>query len=132
MNKSMLALAALFIGACATNEEDDRISTAIDDFVAVSDLEEVHMIRSYQQFDHRVLNDRYVLVYTKKEYYLLGYSQRCRVNYDLPRRPDRRADPYTIYADSETFRGCRIETLYPLTEAQAAELSQIGRAPGER
>jgi len=131
MNKYVLALAVVLLGACATNEKDDRISGAIDDFIAVGDLEEVDLIRSYQQFDSRTLNDRYVIVYTKKEYYLLAYSQRCRVNYDMPRRPDRREDAYSIYADSGTFRGCRIKALYPITEAEAAELAQIGRAPGE-
>ena len=131
MNRYALALVVLSLGACATNEKDDRITTAIEDFVVVSDLEGVKMIRSYQRFESRALNDRYVIVYTKKDYYLLFYSQRCRVNYDMPRRPDLREDPYAIYADSGTFRGCRIEALYSITGAQALELAQLGRAPGE-
>lgn len=131
MKKPLLVCALLFLGACATNEKDDRLTDAIDDFIAVSDLESVPMIRSYQQFDQRALNDRYVIVYTKKEYYLLAYAQRCRINYDMPRKPDRRADPYAIYADTDTFRGCHIKALYPVTAEQAVELMQIGRAPGE-
>ena len=131
MNRYPFVLVMLFLGACATNEEDDRITDAIDDFIVVSEVEEVPMIRSYQQFDQRVLNDWYVIVYTKREYYLLAYSQRCHVIYNIPRRPDRRADPHAIYADTDTFRGCHIKSLYSITEAQAAELAEIGRAPGE-
>lgn len=131
MNKCALALAVLFLSACATNEKDDRITSAIDDFIAVGDVEEVDVIRSYQQFKNRVLNDRYVIVYTQKDYYLLLYSHRCRIRYDMPRNPDLREDPHAIYARSETFRGCRIDKLYAITEAQAGELMDIGRAPGE-
>lgn len=131
MNKCVLILAALLVSACATNEEDDQMTSAIDDFIVVNDLEETASIRSYQQFNHRVINDLYVIVYTKKEHYLLAYSLRCRADYDPVPVPDRRAEPHTITARTETFRGCRIDSLYRITEAQAAELMQIGRAPGE-
>jgi hypothetical protein len=131
MRNYLLVIVALLIGACASHEKDDQISDAIDDFIVVSELEEVPMIRSYHQFDQKVLNEWYVIVHTKKDYYLLAYSQRCYIIYDTPRRPDRRMDPHAIYADTDTFRGCHIKSLYTLTEAQAAELMQIGRAPGE-
>jgi hypothetical protein len=133
MNKHLFMVVVIFLGACASNdeEEQERIA-AIDDFIAVSDLEEVASIRSYQQFEQEVLNERYVIVYTRSEHYLLAYQQRCHIIYNMPRRPDRRADPYAIYADTDTFRGCHIRALYTITEAQAAELMEIGVAPGER
>ena len=129
MNKHPLVLAALLLGACASEEERPD---AIDDFIVVSDLEEVNVIRSYIQFEQKVLNELYVIVYTRKEQYLLAYETRCRVMYDMPRRPDRRGDPYAIYADTDTFRGCHIKALYTITVEQAAELMEMGRAPGER
>ena len=133
MNKCLFMVVVIFLGACASNDEEEQERVAaIDDFIAVSDLEEVASIRSYQQFEHEVLNERYVIVYTRKEKYLLAYEQRCHVIYDMARRPDRRADPYSIYADTDTFRGCHIKALYTITEQQAAELMEIGVAPGER
>lgn len=131
MNKCLLVFVLLFTGACATHEKDDQLTNAIDDFVVVSDLEALPMIRSYQQFDQHVLSEWYVIVSASREHYLLAYSQRCYISYNIPRKPDRRADPHAIYADTDTFRGCHIRSLYSITEAQAAELMEIGRAPGE-
>jgi hypothetical protein len=132
MNKHLLMVVVIFLGACASNDEEEQERVAaIDDFIAVSDLEEVASIRSYQQFEQKVLNEHYVIVYTRKEQYLLSYEQRCYVIYDMSRKPDRRADPHAIYADTDTFRGCHIKALYPITKEQAAELMEVGIAPGE-
>ncbi len=133
MKKQALVLAAMFLGACASNDEDEQERVeAIDDFIVVSDLEEVASIRSYQQFEQKILNEYYVIVYTRKEQYLLSYERRCYIIYDMPREPDRRADPHAIYADTDTLRGCHIKALYPISKEQAAELMEIGLAPGER
>jgi hypothetical protein len=132
MNRLTLLFVVLLVGACASNDEDDQ-PDAIDDFIAVSDLERTDAIRSYAQLDTHVLNSWYVIVYSRKEQYLLAYNHRCRVNYNIARRPDLQRDgANTIYADSGTFRGCKIKAIYPITVEQAAELIQIGRAPGER
>lgn len=133
MNKYLFIVVVMLLGACASNDEEEQERVAaIDDFIAVSDLEAVASIRSYQQFEQKVLNELYVIVYTRREQYLLAYEQRCYIIYDMPRRPDRRADPHAIYSDTDTFRGCHIKALYTITEEQAAELMEIGLAPGER
>ena len=131
MNKRLLVLIVFLLGACAANEEDER-PDAIDDFIAVSELEEVRVIRSLEQFGQNVINDYYVIVTTRKEQFLLAYPYACSWTYDTGRRPDRRRDPHAIYADTDTFRGCRIKAMYPITEAQVAELMEMGRAPGQR
>ena len=46
--------------------------------------------------------------------------------------PDKRWDSNKIRARFDTIRGCRIGSVYALTEAELAELESIGEAPGSR
>ena len=131
MKKVIYVLAALVLCGCAANEEDEG-PDAIDDFIQVSDLEEVRVIRSMDTFGQRVINDNYVILTTRREQYLIAYPSPCPEAYDKRRSPDFRSDARAIYADRDTFRGCRIKAIYPITEAQAAELVEMGRAPGGR
>lgn len=131
MNRCIMVFVACFLGACASNEEDER-PDAIDDFIQVSDLKEVRMIRSMDPLRHRVLNESYVIVTTRKEQFLLAYPSPCPEAYDKRRNPDFRSDARALHADRDTYRGCRMKAIYPITEAQAAELEEIGRAPGGR
>jgi len=129
MNKLLFILAALLLGACAAQEEEEG-PDAIDDFIHVSDLEEVTVIRSYDQLGRVELNERYVILTTNKEQYLLAYYSRCAENPGMTQTPDVRRDAHVIYAKADTFHGCRIKAIYPISEAQQQELVEIGRAPG--
>lgn len=131
MNKCMLMLVAFLLGACATNEEDER-PDAIVDFIEVSELEEVTVIRSFQRFDSVELDDRYVILTTGKERYLLAYYGRCPDIVDPRQKADVRREANAIYAKSDTFQGCRIKEIYPISAAQEGELVEMGRAPGQR
>ena len=131
MKKHAHVLAAMFLGACAANEEEEG-PDAIDDFIAVSELEEVTVIRSYDRFDRIGLNSRYVILTTNKEQYLLAYYGRCTEIPGMTKTPDVRRDAHAIYAKSDTFHGCRIKAIYPISEAQKRELVEMGRAPGGR
>jgi hypothetical protein len=131
MNKQLLVLVALFLGACASHGEEEG-PDAIDDFIEVSDLEEVSVIRSYDRFDRVELNDHYVILTTGKGQYLLAYYGRCTEIVGQRQRPDVRRDAHAIYAKSDTFHGCRIKAIYPISEAQEGELVEMGRAPGGR
>ena len=131
MNKALLLIAALSIAACAATDEE-KSPDAIIDFIEVNDLEEVSVIRSYKGFGQSVLNDRYVIVTTRKEQYLLAYAYRCSEFNEATREPDVRSEPHAIHAKSETFRGCRIKALYPISKGQQQELEEIGQAPGQR
>ena len=79
-----------------------------------------------------MLNERFVIVSTRREQYLLEYPYPCRDD-PMTRRPkpDVRRDSNAIYAGSDTFRGCQIRAIYPITEDQAQELKNMGKAPGE-
>jgi len=131
MKKQALVLAAMFLGACAANEEEEG-PDAIDDFIEVSELEGVTVIRSYDRLGRVELNDRYAILKTDREQYLLAYYGRCVEIVGQRQRPDVRRDANAIYAKSDTFHGCRIEAIYPISEAQEGELVEMGRAPGER
>jgi len=131
MNNYPLVLAALLLGACASGEAEEEQPDAIDDFIHVSELEEVRSIRTMDQVRSDVLNDNYVIVKSGRDQYLLSYRRPCPEVYDRTRHPDYRSDPRAIWADRDTFRGCRIKSIYPISEAQVAELEQMARLPGE-
>jgi len=131
MKKQLLVLAALAFSACAANEEEPG-PDAIDDFIQVSDLEEMTVIRSYDEFGRIKLNSLYVILTTNKERYLIAYYGRCTELPGQPITPDVRRDKNALYAKSDTFHGCRIKAIYPINEAQEQELVEMGRAPGGR
>lgn len=126
--------AALSIGACAATEEntEDTEPDAVKDFIAVNELEEVGSIRTFHRLEQTVLNDYYVVITVRKDNYLLAYTSLCRRFQYSRKKPDTRRDSRALYAKSDTYRGCRIGALYPVSDAQADELREIGLAPGER
>jgi hypothetical protein len=135
VNRPFLLFVLLVVGACASNDEAHDEPSALEDFIAVNDLERVNSIRSFSQLEQHVVNSMYVIVYTRQEQYLLTYNRACNVNYDMPggQQPDIRRDgAHVLYADSGTFRGCKIKEIYAITAAQAEELKHLGLAPGER
>jgi hypothetical protein len=132
MKNYTLVIAAALLGACTATEPKDERPDAIDDFIHVSELEEVRRVRTKDRVDQTVLNDNYVIVESGRETYLLSYLSPCPDVYDRRRQPDYRSDPNAIWVDRDTFRGCRIKAAYPITDAQVLELKEMARLPGER
>jgi len=132
MKRHVILFVLIFLAACATTGQEEKI-TAVRDFIEVNELEKAASIRTlYDRVDQHVLNDRFVIVSVRKEQYLLEYSYPCREDPFTRRpRPDIRRDSTAIYAGSDTFRGCQIRAFYAITEDQAQELKNIGKAPGE-
>ena len=65
--------------------------------------------------------------------YLVEFARRCYELRDNTRIvPDQRWDASKIRARFDTIRGCRVAKIYALTEAEIAELENIGEAPGSR
>lgn len=115
------------VSACAgtAHERPDPI----EDFVVVNELESVGSIRTFgtQQLQHTRLNDSYLILESRRDYYLLEYRTPCRdLSSDIV-RPDIRRDSSTISAGVDTYRGCVIGALYPIDEGQAEELKQIAK-----
>ena len=124
----------MFLTACASTGQEERVN-AIKDFIEVNELEKTDSIRTFgrDQLQQHILNERFVIVNSRKDAFLLEYPYPCRDDPLTQRpRPDIRRDANAIYAGSDTFRGCQISALYPITEDQAAELKNIGEAPGEK
>ena len=116
-------IAGLFVVGCAVN--DDKRPDPVEDFIKVNELEDVREIRSYDRLDLSVMNDYYVIVSSRRDFYLLRYFSRCR---ELPGgrvEPDVRRDSRVIRAGVDTLRGCRIKSIFAIDEAQAEELRQI-------
>ena len=132
MNRYTLVITVLLLGACAASEPEEERPDAVDDFIHVSELEEVRKMRTVDRVDHIVLNDNYVIVESRRDQYLLAYMSPCHEVYDRTRQPDYRSDPRALWVDRDTYRGCRIKALYPITEAQVLELREMARLPGER
>lgn len=129
MKRVLMLIITLSLTACATTPEEEV--DAMKDFIEVNDLLEVAAIRSMGNFDQEVLNDYFVMVETTTGNYLLEYYTRCRELEPNRVKADVRRDARTIYAKSDTFRGCRIKAFYEITLDQVEELRELGKAPGE-
>jgi hypothetical protein len=62
---------------------------------------------------------------------LVAFRQRCRELDELDVTPDIRHDLNTVRARFDTYRGCRIQALYEITEGQAQELLNLGDKSGK-
>jgi len=106
---------------------------AVRDFVVAVELEEVHMIRRWEQLKYLYVNDYFIILQTRRGDYLVEMRSRCAV---LQSRKwtsdmiDLRTTTRILYADFDTIRGCGIGTIYILPEAQLEELRVLGDAPG--
>lgn len=123
----------LLLSACATREASERREEhqAVRDFIALRGLEESDEIRSANADSWTNIDFRFIVYKARKSQYLVEFDRRC---YELGDRsrivPDKRWQRNVIRARVETLRGCQIKAIYPLTEAEATELENLGEAPG--
>ena len=79
------------------------------------------------------INEHFILYTGRKDTYLVEFARACWELRDNTRiTPDRRWDANVIRSRFDTIRGCRIDRIYALTEAEVTELENIGEAPGTR
>ena len=128
----LLATAGAMAG-CAMEYNMQEVE-AVRDFIAVNQLEEVEEIRFVRQFNFTYVNDYFVIVPTRTGDYLVEFTRQCK---ELRRSDftgtmvDRRQDPNRISARFDTIRGCNIDAIYSVNEAQSKELTELGDAPGD-
>lgn len=138
LNGLALAVLALsLLAACASGSFDERESVvrkndAIADFITVAELEQVDEIRSMQQWRHKEITERYIIIRDNRHSYLAAFTRRCHELSDTEVTPDYRSDLRKIRARFDTFRGCRIDKLYKLSEGQAKELQELGAISGQQ
>jgi hypothetical protein len=125
-----LATLTLLLAACAGNSEKESViakNDAIDDYIKVAELQEIDQIRVRQQLHHKVITDQYILLYDDREPYLAAFKRRCRELKETKVTPDYRRDAHNLYAQFDTYRGCKIEALYEVSNGQAVELLDLGK-----
>jgi hypothetical protein len=134
MKTAALFVAITLLAACATTDdrEDRREETAIADFIEVNELEAVDAIRTMDQLSSRDVSERYIIVSSRREDFLLEYYTRCVWRPDGRVEPDVRQDSRALYPRVDTFRGCRIKAIYALQPGQADEIRELGRSVGGR
>lgn len=133
MKQCLPAAAALLLAACITPYDAQEIE-AVRDYVAAHDLEEVEQLRYNRQLNYTFVNDYFVIIPTRREYFLAEFVSECRelrLRHFTPEMYDVRTDSNTLRARFDTIRGCRIGKLYAITEEQADELKNLGDAPGD-
>lgn len=130
MRHSTIALIVMSLAGCAAQQPGPTRSDAIADFVVVAELEEQDAVRTSRHFHYTYLTERYVILETRKDKFLVQFRRRCRALNETPVPPDVR-DGKIIRARFDTIRGCRIDQIYSVDEGQVQELEIIGQAPGE-
>jgi hypothetical protein len=127
------AAAALMLGACALPFDEQEIE-AVYDYIAANDLQEVDKLRYYRQLHYRYINNFFVTVDTRTGNYLVEFKRECRALKQLeftPEMVDKRDGSDTLRARFDTIRGCYIDKIYTITEAQSDAISDLGDAPGD-
>lgn len=107
------------------------VTDAVDDFIVVSELEALDVARFRYQFNYKIITDEYVVLTSRGDYYLAQFRRRCRELDQSEFPPDIRFDRNKLRAGIDTIRGCRIDRLFAIDEAQAQELDILGKGPGE-
>ena len=126
---ALLALTALLSG-CATSSESG-ITDAVADYIQVAELKPQDQIRTYGEYSHRTISQRYIIVATRRESFLVEFVRDCRELDERPVTPDYRHDANMLRARFDTIRGCRIGKIYAVDKGQAQELENLGEAPGD-
>lgn len=134
MNSFILTAAAMLLSGCATQEravtQDEE--QAIRDYILVRGLEEVDRMRSSRNDSWDELNEFFIIYDTRRNMYLVEFNRACYELYESRVTPDLRREANTIRARSDTIRGCQIDKIFALTEADVAELKALGEMPGSR
>ena len=116
------------VAACAGTPEVPADTQAVSDYVAVGELREVDRVRTHGSDTWTPVTPRYAMYRGRDGYFLLAFTRPCREMTDNTTiTPDRRYDYNAMRRGIDTLRGCRIDRMYPLTEAQALEIEALAR-----
>ena len=126
----------LSVGCASGPDQESAVARndAIDDYIKVSEIEEIDRIRRRDDLYHEVLTNRYIILRDRKDAYLATFSRPCHELEDLGLMgitPDIRRGTNDLHARFDTYRGCRIQSLFKLSEGQAIELSALGEKARE-
>jgi len=126
-------LAMYFLMSCASAPEDEGVivkDDVIDDYIKVAELKEIDAIRTTDQLHSKILTENYIILSDRRTAYLLVFVRRCRALNEREVTPDIRHERNTVRARFDTYRGCRIRSLYALSAGQEKEILELGNEPG--
>lgn len=132
--KGLTILVAALVLGCASTPQDESVikkNDVVDDYIRVAELPEIDAIRKRGELHHTVVTEKYIILNDLKNSYLAVFRQRCRELHELKVTPDIRHDMNIVRARFDTYRGCRIQSLYEITEGQAQELLDLGEKSGK-
>ncbi len=137
MRLLITVIALLALTGCSnsvTRESHGKETEAVKDFIVAAELPEVAKIKLDGEIRYIYVNDDFVVLPTRKDYYLVEFRGTC---YQLRSRHwtsdmiDIRVTKRLLYAKFDTIRGCVVGRIYELSEPQLEELRYLGDAPGE-
>jgi hypothetical protein len=128
-----LAVSLALAAACAGTPEMPPETQAIRDYIEVGELREVDRVRTHGS-DKWAPATLYFAVYSGRDgRFLLAFARMCREMVDNTSiTADRRYDHNVMRQGIDTLRGCRIDKIYPLTDAQAQEIEALANTGGNR
>lgn len=132
MRTAVFVAAMALVAGCAGTPEAPPDTQALRDYVEVGELEQTDRIRTHGSDNWAPLTLHFAIYSARDGRFLLEFSRLCREMYDhTSATPDRRYDHNVIRRGIDTLRGCRIDRMYPLTEAQAQEIEVLVKTVGD-
>lgn len=127
---SLVGLLAL-VAACAGTPEIPADTQAVRDYIEVGELGEVDRIRTHGSDEWTAVTNHFAVYKGRDGRFLLEFTRVCREMFDNTSiKADRRYDHNVMRRGIDTLRGCRIDSMYPLTEAQAEEIRALAQNAG--
>jgi len=134
MNKIIFTAAAMLVSGCATQEREatQDEEQAVRDYILVRGLEEVDSMRSSDSDSWDEIDEFFIVYDTRRNSYLVEFNRACYELNESRVTPDLRREANAIRARFDTIRGCQVDKIFALTEADVAELKALGETPGSR
>ena len=128
---AILAVSLTLAAACAGTPEIPPETQAIRDYIEVGELQEVDRIRTHGSDGWAPVTMYFAMYKGRDGRFLLAFTRVCREMVDNTSiTADRRYDHNVMRRGIDTLRGCRIDKMYPLTEAQAQEIEVLANSAG--
>ena len=128
---SLVGILAL-LAACAGTPEIPADTQAVRDYIEVGELAQVDRIRTHGSDKWTAATNHFAIYKGRDGQYLLEFTRLCRELFDNTSiKADRRYDHNVMRRGIDTLRGCRIDRMYPLTDAQAEEIKALAHNAGD-
>jgi hypothetical protein len=119
------------LGACASEPlYSVPAEETVANYARVAQLDQVNLIRKGGHDSWQYINDRYIVYRGRSDDFLVEFRRNCDGLTDNSWLPaDYIHDHRNMRAGEDTFRGCIVEKIYPITNDQRIELRHM---PGQR